>query len=73
MAEFEKECGVGVNVTEAEIVKRVNAILDTHKVALEEKKHAFVTTIYGEVKKDDVLRWGDGSALASSRSLPRRC
>jgi len=65
-AAFEKECGVGVSVSDADVQAKVVALLDKFDAELKEKKYDFVTTIYGEVKKDNVLKWADGKAVSQA-------
>ena len=59
-AAFEKECGVNVSVSEADVKAKIVALLDRFAKELAEKKYDFVQTIYGEVKKDETLKWADG-------------
>lgn len=60
--EFNDSCGVGIEVTSAQIKSAVTAILDENKINLIEKRYKFpVGPILTELRK--VLKWADGKLL----------
>jgi glutaminyl-tRNA synthetase len=57
-AEFEKESGVGIVVTEDDIVNCVNTLFEKNKTEIEEKKHDFnFNTIVYEAR--ELMKWAD--------------
>lgn len=72
-ADFEKACGVNVSVSEADVKAKIVALLDRFATELAAKKYDFVQTIYGEVKKDDTLKWADGYLSRSTLCFAHGC
>lgn len=62
VSEFEKSCGIGINVTQEEIKHTVESIVSKSKNELVEKRYKFnIGGLMQEVRKQ--LPWGDGKLI----------
>ncbi|CAI9605285.1 unnamed protein product, partial [Staurois parvus] len=62
VADFEKECGVGVVVTPEEIEEAVEAVIQTYKEQLLEERYRFnMGLLMGEARNR--LKWADGKII----------
>eukprot|EP01137_Pigoraptor_chileana_P015069 Opistho-2@70532 len=60
-AEFDKHCGVGVEITADDIKRAVAALIKSREAELKEKRYQFVGTLLSALKVE--LRWADGKAV----------
>ncbi|XP_038267450.1 glutamine--tRNA ligase [Dermochelys coriacea] len=68
MADFERECGVGVVVTPEQIEEAVEAAINKHRAELlSERYHFNVGLLMGEARSS--LRWADGKSIKNEVDL----
>uniref|UniRef100_A0A7S1JAC4 asparagine--tRNA ligase n=1 Tax=Eutreptiella gymnastica TaxID=73025 RepID=A0A7S1JAC4_9EUGL len=59
-AEFEHETGVGIEVSEDDIVKYVSEIIESNKAEIVEDRYQFnVGLLLAALRKTDYIKWGD--------------
>lgn len=69
--EFEKHCGVGVEVTAEEVKKTVEAVVEENKsLILAERYRINVGMLLGQVRKE--LPWADGKAVKEEMDVQMR-
>merc|ERR1712154_377782 len=62
IAQFEKECGVGVVVTTKQMNTTIDAIIAKYKTQLKSKGKGCLGPMYKEIKT--TLPWADGKAMS---------
>lgn len=60
--EMEKECGVGITVSEEEIKKTINALFEAKAEELKEKRYTMVSVLHADLRVS--LRWADKSIVS---------
>eukprot|EP01125_Pyxidicula_operculata_P022690 TRINITY_DN9504_c0_g1_i1.p1 TRINITY_DN9504_c0_g1~~TRINITY_DN9504_c0_g1_i1.p1 ORF type:complete len:731 (-),score=243.52 TRINITY_DN9504_c0_g1_i1:24-2216(-) len=63
LAAFEKQTGIGITVTREDVEKGISRVLDANLAELKEKGWNSQAKLFGEVKKDESLKWADGKLL----------
>ena len=59
-AEFNKECGVGINVSPEEIESGCEKIIKKYEKELKEQRYKLLGKLLGEARKDPLLKFADG-------------
>lgn len=61
--DLDKESGVGVEVSEADVTQLVGEMVTSNKARLVSDRYRAVPTLYKAVRDHPLLKWADGKAV----------